>query len=260
MWNGRSLSLVMATYREKDSIRVVIEDFIATRLVDEIIVVDNNAESGTREALAPLRFENFRILHEPRQGYGHALQTGLKAATCEYVVTIEPDGTYVGRDLERFLVLAASFPVVFGSRTIEKTINTEWGFWRREVNVLYGLLIHLLFNTNMITDIGCTYKLMRRETVRALEPVWRHGSSLFATELLLLVIAKGIPFIEIPVTFKHRVGPSAVVSSRWQLCRLAMLGLWQILEMWFVWATGRVAPNAAPDTSGSDNTPEFRRS
>lgn len=227
----------------------MIEDFIATNLVDEIIVVDNNAEAGTAEELARIRFNNFKVVQERRQGYGYALQAGLKAATGDYIITIEPDGTYIGNDLVRFLTLANTFPVVFGSRTIEKTTNTEWDFWRREVNILYGLLIHILFNTNMITDIGCTYKLARRETIRALEPAWRHGTSLFATEFLLLVIAKGMRFIEIPVTFRQRVGPSVVIPNRLRLCVLALLGLWQILSMWAVWVTGRVAKDTEPATT-----------
>jgi hypothetical protein len=80
---------------------------------------------------------------------------------------------------------------VFGSRAIRKSANKDWGFWRREVNIVYGLLIHVLSNTNMVTDIGCTYKLMHREVIGQLEGEWRHGSSLFATELLLLVITTG---------------------------------------------------------------------
>jgi glycosyltransferase involved in cell wall biosynthesis len=49
MWNGREVSVVLMTYAERDSIRGVIEGFYATGLVDEVLVVDNNAQAGTAD-------------------------------------------------------------------------------------------------------------------------------------------------------------------------------------------------------------------
>ncbi len=46
MWNGKEVSVVLMTYAERDSIRGVIEGFFATGLVDEVLVVDNNAQAG----------------------------------------------------------------------------------------------------------------------------------------------------------------------------------------------------------------------
>ena len=47
MWNGKDVSVVLMTYAERDSIREVIDGFLATGVVDEVVVVDNNAEPGT---------------------------------------------------------------------------------------------------------------------------------------------------------------------------------------------------------------------
>ena len=134
MWNDKAVSLVMPTYREKDSIKEKIEDFLATGLVDEVIVSNNNAEAGTDEEIKKIKSDKIRIIYEKRQGYGYALQAALLAASGDLVVSIEPDATYIGKDLKRFLVLSDDFPVVFGSRVIKKTINNEGGYWRREVN------------------------------------------------------------------------------------------------------------------------------
>ena len=54
MWNGKTVSVVLMTYAERDSIRAVIEGFFATGLVDEVLVVDNNAERArTRRCARP---------------------------------------------------------------------------------------------------------------------------------------------------------------------------------------------------------------
>jgi glycosyltransferase involved in cell wall biosynthesis len=49
MWNGQRVSVVLMTYAERDSIRSVIEGFYDTGVVDEVLVVNNNAEDGTVE-------------------------------------------------------------------------------------------------------------------------------------------------------------------------------------------------------------------
>src|SRR3989344_1490162 len=111
MWNDKAVSLVMPTYREKDSIKEKIEDFLATGLVDEVIVSNNNAEAGTDEEIKKIKSDKIKIIYEKRQGDGYALQAALLAATGDLVVSIEPDATYIGKDLKRFLGLSADFPV-----------------------------------------------------------------------------------------------------------------------------------------------------
>ena len=83
----------MPTYREKDSIKEKIEDFLATELVDEVIVSNNNAEKGTDEEIRKIRSDKIKIIYEHRQGYGYALQSALLAASGDLVVSIEPDAT-----------------------------------------------------------------------------------------------------------------------------------------------------------------------
>ncbi len=49
MWEGKTVSVILPTYNEKDSIRKCVEDFFATGFVDEVVVVNNNAVPGTAE-------------------------------------------------------------------------------------------------------------------------------------------------------------------------------------------------------------------
>ena len=119
MWQTKKVSVVFATYKEKDSVRAAIEEFLATGFVDEVIVVENNAEPGTEEEV---KKTSAILLHEKRQGYGYTYQTGIAAATGDLIILAEPDGTFRGADLERFLVFAKDFPVVFGTRTNQSSI------------------------------------------------------------------------------------------------------------------------------------------
>jgi glycosyltransferase involved in cell wall biosynthesis len=238
MWNGKSVSVVLATYREKDSIRGAIEGFFATGVVDEVVVVSNNAEPGTEEEV---RKTPARLVHEPRQGYGYAFRKGIREATGEYIVLCEPDHTFLGADIHRFLIYGQDFQAVFGSRTNRSTIDrgTAMTPLRRFGNVVYAKMIEVLFMAHTITDIGCSYKLFHRSALRAIEPHFQTNNPLFATELVLLVVSHGIPFVEIPVSYRKRTGRSTVIAHwhSWFTWGLAVFVF--IWYYWFQWILGR---------------------
>ena len=245
MYNGKLVSVVFATYREKNSVRGAIEDFFnATPFVDEIIVVNNNAEPGTAEEVQKTKAQ---MVHEKRQGYGYAFQRGLKEANGDYVFLCEPDGTYKGNDIERFLVYAKTggFDIVLGSRTGQNTplSGADMTLVRKFANVIEAKSIEILFNTNALTDVGCTYKLFTKEAIRKIAPLWRTRNSLFATELMLLTISEKLRFIEIPVTFKKRVGTSTFVGTFPKQAKWAIKIQFFIFGFWLRWITRGNNPN-----------------
>src|SRR3989338_7103956 len=235
MYKEKTVSIVFATYREKDSIRMVIENFFNTGFVDEIIVINNNAESGTVEEVQKTRA---RMVYEKRQGYGYAFQKGIEEAKGDYIFLCEPDGTYIGKDLERFLVYAQDgFEAVLGSRTGQSTkiSGADMDFLRKFANVFEAKTIEYLFNTNSLSDIGCTYKLFTKMALKKIAPLWRTRNSLFATELTLLVASQNLHFIEIPVTFRERVGISTFVSTFAKMAKWGIRIYIFIFAFWLKW-------------------------
>jgi glycosyltransferase involved in cell wall biosynthesis len=226
VWNGNEVSVVLMTYAERDSIRAVVDGFYATGLVDEVVVVDNNAQPGTREEVGRTRA---RLVSEPAQGYGHATRRGLLEATGDLVVLAEPDGTFRPEDVIKLLVYSEECDVVFGTRTTRELIwadaNMDW--FLRWGNWAVAKLIEVLFNTNHLSDVGCTYRVLRRGTA---EHVARHmqvGGSHAGVEIMLLAITAGARFVEVPVNYLPRVGVSSVTGRRLTAVQvgLRMIGL-----------------------------------
>src|SRR5689334_914089 len=127
MWLGQRVTVVFPAFNEAPGIAQAVADFAAVPAIDEVLVVDNNSTDGTRDrAIAA----GARVVHEPRQGYGHALRRGLREADSEYVVLAEPDGTFVGRDVLKLLAYADDFDLVLGTRTTRELIwhgaNMGW--------------------------------------------------------------------------------------------------------------------------------------
>jgi glycosyltransferase involved in cell wall biosynthesis len=212
-WNGKSVSVVLMTYAEKGSIRAVIERFLDTGWVDEVLVVDNNAEPGTREEVARTPA---RIVTEPRQGYGNATRTGLREATGDLIVLAEPDGTFAPEDILKLLVYSNECDVVFGTRTTRELIwagaNMDW--FLRLGNYAVAKLMEFLFNTSHISDVGCTYRLLRRDTAKWVADHMTVGGHHAGVEIMLLTIVAGRRFVEVPVNYLPRVGRSSVTGHR----------------------------------------------
>lgn len=221
MWRGKTVAVILPTYNEKDSIRAAAFDFHQEGLADEVIVVNNNAAPGTSEEVDGT---GARELFEPRQGYGNALLCGIDHTDADLIVMAEPDGTFSGHDLLKLLAYAEDVPVVFGTRTSREFIwaGANMGPFLRWGNWAVAKMTELLFNTTILTDMGCTYRLFHREALKRIRPHLTIGGSHFGPQLLMEVIAHGIPFIEIPINYHRRVGESSVTGDLWKAFWLGM--------------------------------------
>jgi hypothetical protein len=213
MWRDKKVSVVFPTYNEKDSIRSAVEDFFASGYVDEIVVVNNNAAEGTDEEVEPTKA---RLVYETRQGYGYAIWKGLEEATGDLLIIAEPDGTFSGHDVTKMLAYSDDVPIVFGTRTQREFVweGANMGFMLKWGNWAVGKLVEFLYNTTLLTDVGCSMRLLHREAYERLQPQFTMGESAFGAQILLLTVLNKIPFIEIPVNYKKRVGTSSVTGSK----------------------------------------------
>lgn len=249
MWKEKTVSVVFPTYNEKDSIREAIEDFFASGYVDEVVVVNNNAAAGTDDEV---KLTKARLVYETAQGYGHAIWKGLAEATGDILIIAEPDGTFSGHDVIKMLAYSDDVPVVFGTRTQREFVweGANMGRFLKWGNWAVGKLVEFLFNTTILTDVGCSMRLYHRETYEKIAPYFSIGGSAFGPQMLLIVILNGIHFIEIPVNYKKRVGESSVTGSKVKAFFLGMSMIGMILRYrlmsWFGWRPPRGANPYAP--------------
>ena len=216
MWNGRRLAVILPTYNEHLSIAHCIVRFEALGIVDDIVVVNNNAHPDTSPAVATT---GAREVHESKQGYGAAIRRGLaETADADLVCICEPDGTFDPEDLWKLLPYTADVEIVFGSRTVQEFILSganmgtflKWGNWA------VAKLTEVLFNTVYLSDVGCTFRVLRRSAVDELAPSFTGVGSSFGFEMMLHAVSRRMPIVQIPVNYRERVGESSVTGSRWK--------------------------------------------
>ena len=231
VWLAKRVSVILPTYNERDSIRAVVVDFARTGVVDEVVVVNNNAAPGTSEEVAAAAADAppgvVREVFERRQGYGAAIQAGLRQATGDYLIVCEPDATFLAGDVFKLLAYAGDFDVVYGSRTARLLIwrGANMGAFLRWGNWAVAKLMEFLFNSTNLTDVGCTMRLIRREAHDQIASEFRIAGSAFGPEMMLLSLLHQQRIIQVPVNYLPRVGESSVTGD---IRKTVPLGLWMI--------------------------------
>jgi len=76
-------------------------------------------------------------------------------------------------------------------------------------------MTELLFNTTILTDMGCTHRLMSREAVNLVRPHLTIRGSHFGPQILMELLQHQVPFVEI-LNYRARVGESSVTGSFWK--------------------------------------------
>jgi glycosyltransferase involved in cell wall biosynthesis len=219
MWRGKKVSVVFPTYNEAGSIRQACLDFFATGYVDEVLVVNNNAAPGTSEAVAGT---GAREVFEAKQGYGHAIQRGLREAQGDLLIIAEPDGTFMGRDTLKLLAYSDEFDYVVGTRTTHEYIwdGANMDFWLKWGNVAVAKMVELLFSSSILTDVGCTMRLIHRDAYERVRDRFTVGGSHFGLEMTLICLTSEVSMTEIPVNYCPRVGVSSVTGNRLKAIQL----------------------------------------
>lgn len=212
MYQGKKITVILPTYNEKDSIRKVIQDFEATLIVDEILVINNNAAEGTSEEVAPT--SAIEIL-ETRQGYGSAIRRGFKEATGDLIIVCEPDDTFLASDIFKLLSYSDEMDIVYGSRTVSTLIweNANMGPFLRHGNWAVAKMLQVLFNTNSLTDVGCTFRLVKKDVIEKMADQFKVQSNFFGPEMMVRGYLNKFKCIQIPLNYKSRVGESSVTGS-----------------------------------------------
>lgn len=221
MYRNKKVSIVFPVYNEEENIRHAIEDFFLHPMIDEVIAVDNNSSD---KSAAEIKMTRAKYFLETQQGYGAAIQRGMREATGDVIVTCEPDGTFAAVDVEKLLIYSDDFECVFGTRTSRSLIwsGANMGFFLRLGNWGVAKLLEYLFNGPSMTDVGCTFKLISRAAYERINAQFTVKGSHFSPEFMIRVLQGDVKCVEIPVHYKARIGESKITG---RTLPAVMLGL-----------------------------------
>ena len=210
-----TLSVVVPVFNERATVAAALDALLAKRIAGwamEIIIIESNSTDGSRAIV--LGYQNRPgvkiLLEEKPRGKGHAVRAGLKQLTGDVVLIQDADLEYDLADYEKLLapLAAGTHAFVLGSR---HTPN-QWAMRQFTGQVLQAFLLnsaHWFFTAMIDVSLGLTlrdpftmYKVFRRECLAGL--TFRCNRFDFDWELLIKLVRKGYPPIEIPVTYRSR--------------------------------------------------------
>ncbi len=208
-----SISVALTAYNDELSIADSVKDFLKQPNVKRVIVVSNNSTDGTMEKAEQA---GAIVLNESQQGYGACVYRALTEA-CQYedselVLLCEGDCTFSAEDIPKFLSYIDHADIVNGTRIVEKLqeSQTQLSTFMHYGNLFVGKLLEAKYLGQVtLTDVGTTYKVCRKEPLRALLPKLNSAFNLtFNPYFLDQALLNGMTIVECPIAFLPRVGES----------------------------------------------------
>ena len=189
----RRISVVIPAKNEARNIGWVVERLPS--FVDELVIVDGNSNDRTVEVVLALRPDAV-IVNDRRPGKGAALRAGFAAATGDYVVMLDADGSMdpleIGSLIER---LDHGADLAKGSRFLPDGGTADMSYVREAGNRGLLLLANLLFGV-WNTDLCYGYAAFRRREIQALD-LDADGFEI-ETQLFMRATRQGLRVVEVP--------------------------------------------------------------
>jgi glycosyltransferase involved in cell wall biosynthesis len=205
--NGRRIGVVIPALDEEQAIRRVIADIPAW--VDQIIVADNGSRDRTAEAA---REAGAHVVHEGERGYGAACQAGIRALEAADIVVFL-DGDYSDHPQEMAAVVdpiaVDVVDFVVGSRVKGGAGPGALTPQQRFGNWLACLLMQRLWGV-AYTDLG-PFRAIRRDALEMLGMADRAYG--WTVEMQLKAARAGLRYLEVPVSYRSRIGVSKVSGT-----------------------------------------------
>jgi hypothetical protein len=205
-------TVVLTAYNDEESICGAVKDFQSHPSVKRVIVVSNNSKDRTEERA---KEAGAIVVNETRQGYGRCVYRCYEEALRyddTHIALCEGDSTFRAFDLDKFSAYLPHAEIINGTRIVEqlRAYSTQLSTFMYYGNFFAGKLLEFKhLGQGTFTDVGTTYKVIRRESLQRIMPMLDPCVNLeFNCHFLDTALARGFSVVECPVTFHARVGVS----------------------------------------------------
>lgn len=203
------VAVIIPAFNEEKSIGKVLQDL--PKEVAEVVVVNNGS---TDQTAFEARRMGATVLEEPRKGYGYACLKGiayLQKKPPEVVAFLDGDYSDYPEDIVSIVgpIAQGKADFVVGARraaTRERGALTPQQIFG---NALACWLMRLLYG-GRFTDLG-PFRAIRWELLQQLE--MRDRTYGWTIEMQLKVLRYKIPYLEVPVRYRKRIGVSKVSGT-----------------------------------------------
>src|SRR5262249_22337799 len=167
------VSIVIPCHNEEMNIERLVSRlrYLFGEYIHEIVLVDDNSNDSTRNVIKSLEAGDSRIkpaYRAPPHGVGRAITDGLRAATGDYILSLDCDFQHLlpeVRDL--FDAIIQGYDVAVGSRFSRHSVLLNYPFLKIVANRGFHVLAQVIL-LKRFRDLTNNFKLMRRDVVKNL--------------------------------------------------------------------------------------------
>jgi len=205
------IKVIIPAYNEADSIVNVIKDI--PQIVNEVIVVNNDSTDNTE-----INAQNAgaTVLTENKKGYGYACLKGMDyisnlKSKPDIIVFLDGDYSDYPEELTKVIkpIIDNDIDFVIGARV--KQLREQGSMTPQQIfgNWLATFLMKLFFNAKF-TDLG-PFRAIKYDKLLALN--MEDKTYGWTVEMQLKALKQKLTYIEIPVSYKQRIGVSKVSGT-----------------------------------------------
>ena len=215
---NKRVTIVIPTFNERENI-IRLLSLLSKVIRARIIIVDDNSQDGTAEAVRSLNSPNIQVIvREKERGLGSAIRTGIQKAIengTDYVVTMDADLSHDPIYLPAMYEKAREgFDLVIGSRYVKGGGIENWPIKRRIISWGANFLVRLLLRSPL-HDNTSNYRIY---STRAAKEVLKCDSAdgyEFQICAVYRVLKANLPVAEVPIIFKDReIGKSKLTIGQ----------------------------------------------
>jgi len=208
MRGNANVAAIIPALNEENAIAKVLSEI--PEWVDDIVVVDNGSTDSTVERA---QRNGARVMVETRRGYGSACLTGIGLLhdTTDIVVFLDGDFSDYPNEMSRLVdpIINNTADMVIGSRVLGNrergalTPQARFGNW-------LSCLLMWLFWRARYTDLG-PFRAIAFTALKTLDMADTNYG--WTVEMQIKVAKKKLRFMEVPVSYRKRIGKSKVSGT-----------------------------------------------
>lgn len=219
------LTIAFPAYNEEDNIRrfpkEVVEVVAKLGVPFEVLIVDDGSTDATAQVAQSLGAPCRLVQHERNMGLGAAVQTCLREAHGDCVVTMDADLTFSPLLIERLVARyrQGDVDVVIGSPVLAG-YQQDIPFYRRAISHIASWVYRLVLGAP-VTAVTPIFRLYRAEMLRGLS-IRATGFDINA-EILFRLLQQGARVAEVPAELTVRIHGESKLDYKKELYRHMLL-------------------------------------
>ena len=144
-----NIIIIIPTLNEKENIKILFDKLIATKIVFDLLFIDDHSIDGSQEIIKELnkKNQNVNYIFRPKKmGIGSAHKDGFiwsYKKKYKTIITMDADGTHDTKYIQNLIDGLKNFDVVTTNRFLGKNLLEGWPLFRIFLTTLRHLTISL---------------------------------------------------------------------------------------------------------------------